>query len=107
MTFTDLIGQVRQSPLEQLRVCTGDYLEAVVATDQMEQLNPILSSYFGHPFKPEGQPPFPEALSSTEAYGGVHDSQTLYMNTNSALKEIALLWPWGSGSAVTLKIARG
>ena len=107
MTFADLIGKVRRSPLTEVRVCRDDYLEAVVATNEMDTVKGILSTYFGDPFKPEGESAFPEAETYAEAYGGVRDDQTLYLNSDLAAKEIAILWPWGSGSAVTLKIARG
>jgi hypothetical protein len=107
MTFADLIGQIRGSPLTELRACRSDYLEAVVASSQMGLVKGILFSYFGDPFKPEGEPTFPEADSYAEAYGGVAKSQTLYLNPDLTTKEVALVWPWGSGLAVTLKIARG
>jgi len=106
MTFADLIGRLRESPLSELRVCRGDYLEAVVSSDAVEAVKSLLDSYFGSPFKAEGKSAFPEAVSYAEAYGGVREDQTLYLHTGTAANEVALLWPWGSGSAVTLKLAR-
>ncbi len=106
MTFNELIGQISQGPLTELRVCRNDYLEAVVASNEVGLIKGLLTSYFGEPFKPEGESAFPEAVTYAEAYGGVRDDQTLYLNSDPASREVALLWPWGSGSAVTLKVAR-
>jgi len=106
MTFDELLGQVQQSECQEVRTREDDYCEVVVTRTQLESVGAYLQSYFGIPFKPEGEQPGPEAMSYTKPYGGIFKDQVLYHRKNDRGVEMALLWPWGGGDPVTLKIVR-
>lgn len=106
MTFEELLLQVGKLQCQETRAQETDYCEVVVAKPHLEAMLSVLKEYFGLPFKPEGQAPSSKAQEYAEPYGGVHGNQTLFHRTNEIGSELALLWPWGSGTSVTVKIAR-
>ena len=106
MTFEELLREVRKIKCEENREQTDDYHEVVVANVRLDAVTNLLKSYFGLPFKPEGQPPSAQADTYSESYGGVQTGQTLYVHANGKGVELAILWPWGSGLSTTVKIIR-
>lgn len=93
-------------PCQEMRAREAHYFEIVVAKETLGQVNVILESYFGPPLKPAGRPASSEASERAKPYGGVQSNQTLYYQLRGKISELAMLWPWGSGQSITVKIAR-
>ena len=104
MTFTELLAEVPKLKCEEQRAQAADYLEVVVAPETLVSLHKILATYFGLPLKPEGHSPSGEARRYAEPYGGIRKDQTMYFRQDGDFSQCALLWPWGSGTRVTVKI---
>ena len=104
MTFPELLAEVKKIKHEELRAQSEDYLEVVIAKDTLEPLHKILTAYFGSPFKPEGQAPSGEASRRAKPYGGIRKDQTMYFRQDGDHSECALLWPWGNGIRITVKV---
>ena len=106
MTFDECVAEIKKIPCEEKRAEKEDYTEVVVARAALVPLTLILESYFGPPLKPEGKPSSKDADRYTEPYGGILSNQTLYFRRNEKGHDAALLWPWGNGASVTVKIIR-
>ena len=104
MTFPELLVEVQKLKREEQRTHAADYLEVVIAKEGLEPMNRVLTAYFGLPLKPEGRAPSGEASRHAEPYGGIRKDQTMYFRRDGDLSECAFLWPWGSGTRVTVKI---
>lgn len=106
MTFSELLAEIQKLRREEQRSLTEDYLEIVVSKDGLDPLNKVLAGYFGSPLKPEGSAPSGEANRHAKPYGGIRKDQTLYFRQAEGYSEYAFLWPWGSGTRITIKILR-
>jgi len=106
MIFQDLLAQVQALKFEELRAHTEDYFEAVISKTGLDRLHKVLASYFGPPLKPEGCPPSGEATRRAKPYGGIRRDQTMYFRQGGDHAECVLLWPWGGGARITVKIIR-
>lgn len=106
MEFTQFLEEVKKIQCQEKRTQTADYVEVVVAKPHWPLMDQVLQSYFGMPLKPQGENPSRDADKCAKPYGGVRKDQTLYFQKSDTASYAALLWPWGSGSAVTLKIIR-
>lgn len=104
MIFAELLTQVQKLKCEEQRVQTVDYLEVVMAKEGLESLHRVLEAYFGAPFKPEGHAPSREASQFAAPYGGIRKEQTMYFRQTGGVEECAFLWPWGSGTRITVKL---
>ena len=105
MTFEELTAQV-QLKQKETRASDKDYLEVVVTAANLEAVIQFLQAYFGNPMKPKGVDPSSEVKVCARPYGGVMDDQTFYFKKSDHMVEAALLWPWNSGAATTVKIVR-
>ncbi len=99
-----LLEQVRKISFDEIRKDEDRYFEAVVATPLLGTLEKTLQGYFGTAFKPAGDEPSGEASAISAAHGGLEREQTLYCIQKKPHLHLAMLWPWGSGLKVTLKI---
>lgn len=104
MTFHDLLVEIKTLRFEESRSQTEEYFEAVISRNGLEPLHKILTSYFGVPLKPEGQQPSWKASRHAKPHGGIRTNQTMYFRQDGHHSECVLLWPWGSGTCVTVKI---
>lgn len=104
MTFKELADEINQLTLQEKRVQKDDYLEVVVPSSVMTSLDSLLESRMGSPMKPLNRKPSPEAARFAEPYGGIFEGQVLYHKRQDNADLIAMLWPWGSGDAVTVKV---
>ncbi len=104
MNFTELLEEVRKLKFQETRADRTDYFEGVVKADLIPDLNVVLQDYFGKAAKPANQSPQGKDKEISSAYGGIQKNQTLYWSDERA-GEVAMLWPWGDGASVTLKIA--
>lgn len=106
MTFEELLQRIQEVPCAEKRTSQPDYLEVVFAQTNMPQVHSALAACFGPPLKPEGKAPSAEATQHSKNYGGVQSNQVLYYRKSLTGDEMALLWPWGNGLSVTLKMIR-
>ncbi|MFH1208105.1 MAG: hypothetical protein V1673_00925 [Candidatus Omnitrophota bacterium] len=104
MTFLDFLVEIQTLRIEELRAQREEYFEAVIAKADLDPLHKILTAYFGPPLKPEGQLPSGEANRRAESYGGIRKDQTMYFRQDGDHSECALLWPWGNGIRITVKV---
>jgi hypothetical protein len=104
MTFAELVAEVQKLKREELRSQAADHLEIVVATEHLEPLTRVLVSFFGPALKPQGTEPSREANRQAAAHGGIRKDQTMYFRQEGEISQCALLWPWGSGKRITVKI---
>lgn len=105
MSFEDLLRNVREKMCQD-RKLEANYMEVVVDQTQIDPVTTALQEYFGLPFKPAGKEASPEAAQYSKPYGGIAQNQTMYYRRKETVLEAALLWPWGSGAATTVKIFR-
>ena len=105
MTLEELFDRITAVGCQEVRSRESGYLEVVVAAEKMDAMKSLLAGYFGQPSKPAGQGASTQAKRLAEAHGGIQTDQTLYLKEGGA-PEIAMLWPWGSGRATTVKLAR-
>ena len=105
MTFQDFLAKIQAARIEEVRAHTEEYLEVVISQPSLDLVNQILTAYFGTPLKPAGHATSGEASRLAEPYGGIRKDQTMYFRRDGDSSECALLWPWGSGARVTIKIS--
>lgn len=106
MTFQELLSEVQKLRFEEHRIQSEDYLEGVISKDSLDSLHMVLTAYFGSPLKPEGQSPSGQIQHQAAPFGGIRKDQTMYARQDGAHFEYALLWPWGSGIRITVKVVR-
>lgn len=104
-----LIGAVTSGVPLQVRAAasTDDYLEAVVARDQLARCEGILRGALGEPVKAFGAKAAlpPQLKNAMERIGGVWTDQCLYAAPGAGGTLYAALWPWKSdASRITLKL---
>jgi hypothetical protein len=104
MTFQEFLIQIQIIKLEELRIQTEEYFEAVISKACLDSLHEVLKAYFGPPLKPEGHQPSGEANRQAKPYGGIRKVQTMYFRRDQDHTECALLWPWKSGASITIKV---
>jgi hypothetical protein len=80
------------------------YLEVVMAMADLPPVTDLFQAYFGDPLKPQGKRPSEEAQAYAAPFGGVQSGQILYARRIDENVHGALLWPWGDGVSVTVKI---
>ena len=107
MTFQELVKEVKRLRFEETRSDTDNYLEFVVDAPSVTPLQRVLESHFGPAFKPAGKNPSKESKKYSEKHGGVESNQVLYYVEHEGVSHCALLWPWGNGQAVTVKLVEG
>ena len=105
--FSELTGQLKTAPMDELRKEAPGYLEFVLTTHELPGVYPILEDYFGPPFKPAGMAPSKEATLRTADYGGIEKQQTLYYVEDGGISSCAMIWPWQDKVRATVKVAQG
>ncbi len=106
MTFQDFLAQIQTVRIEESRAQTEKYFEAVISKSGLESIHKILKDYFGPPLKPEGHSPSWKAKRHAKSYGGIRKDQTMYFRRDGDHSECALLWPWGGGARITIKVTQ-
>ena len=104
VTFQELLKEIQKFRLKEKRAYTEDYLEVVIPADALSELRLILTGHFGEPLKWPGKHSSKEADHYSKPYGGIQRNQTLYFRKGEQGHELVLLWPWGNGTLITLKI---
>jgi len=104
MEFQDMLDKIKSIPLLQLQQQEDRFFGAVMRTEQLNILQPLLTSFFGLPLKPPSGQVTVEVANLTRPYGGIRENQTLYFKTQQDRQILAMIWPWNDGSNFTLKI---
>ncbi len=105
MDFNVLKQGLNNFTFQELRADEEDYFEGVITRQELVKLTPVLEGFFGPPVSPEGDIP-PAVKATIEERGGIMSGQTLYVRLQDNAMIFAMLWPWGSGSPVTIKIGK-
>ena len=104
MVFSDFLKEIKKLNLREIRSDTENFLECVVEISFSTQLKNSLESYFGPALKPTGEIPTKKAEEIAAPFGGVRQNQTLYYCQRSSLGYATMIWPWGDGVLMTVKI---
>ncbi|MBU9889591.1 MAG: hypothetical protein KTQ49_06960 [Candidatus Omnitrophica bacterium] len=104
MTFAELLEALERVSAEETRKRTECFLERVISRGGLAKVFPLLEDYFGRPFKPEGQRPTAVSDRYAGPYGGIRSDQTLYFKKEERGFSIAMLWPWGNGTSITMRV---
>ena len=107
MNFRGFLDEIQKINFDEIRSRTESSLEVVVAKNNLEKIIHALEVYFGPALKAEGQRPSADSDRYSKPYGGIRQDQTLYFRRDEKGFAIAMLWPWGNGTSVTVKIFRG
>ena len=107
MNFRGFLDEIQKINCDEIRGRTESSLEVVVDKKNLDKIIHALEIYFGAALKPQGQRPSAESDRYSNPYGGVRQDQTLYFRKDEKGFAIAMLWPWGNGASVTVKIFRG
>ncbi len=104
MNYSELLKEVKTVPYKELRNDTPELLELVIIKDALNQVSGILEHHFGKPLKPAGVDSSQEAKQVADSLGGIRRDQTLYYLEQGGMSHCAMLWPWGNGISITLKV---
>jgi hypothetical protein len=104
MDYNDFMEQIKKIEYKELREDQPEYMEFVIATNNLKNLSPIFESYFGAPCASPEERPSKQAKKYADPYGGIRKGQTLYYLNKGKIFYCALLWPWGDGESITIKI---
>jgi hypothetical protein len=105
----NLIEEIKKKVEIEIRLASrGDsYLEAVVATKDLQSLRTILTIYLGPAAKePDKKRVFPSEVEELiDALGGLRSEQSFFYKQEGNKILYAALWPWQSNrEKVTLKV---
>ena len=104
MTLADLIQNLKQIPISEVRTETADRFECVLENNNLKSLIPKLDEFFGLPKKPAGTKASGEIADLASDFGGVLHNQTLYYTVKNGTTHLAMIWPWSDGTTSTVKI---
>ncbi len=88
---------------QEVRVESEDYFEAVVNKSELDKMTPTLERFFGKAV-PSMDILSPQAKAKVKELGGVMPGQSLYLKCEGEAIIFAMVWPWGSGTLITIKI---
>lgn len=104
MQFKELIDDVKKVKIDEVRVDSIIFFEAVVAKDGLARLAAPFEKFFGPSSWPLNDPLPLKIQDRIRGYGGIMPGQTLYVRDNGNNMVIVMLWPWRDGMHTTLKI---
>ncbi len=105
MLFIQLKTLAINSELELVRADDKDYFEAVVLKDKLIKLIEKIEATFGHQKLPSDKELPLQIQQVVDNLGGIRGNQTLYVFNNENIFILIMLWPWGDGKRVTLKMS--
>lgn len=106
MLFIQLKTLVISSELELVRADNKDYFEAVILKDKLAGVIEKIEAAFGSQKLPlDKELPLP-ARQAIDNLGGIRGNQTLHVFNNENNVILIMLWPWGDGRRVTLKMSQ-
>lgn len=106
MLFIQFKTLVVKSELELIRADTKDYFEAVILKDNLAGIIQNIEAAFGTQKLPLDKELPPQVQEAVNKLGGIRGNQTLNVFNNGNNIILIMLWPWGDGKRVTLKMSR-
>jgi len=106
MDFSEIKNAVGGIKLDELRVNGDNHFEAVIVKDELSKVVTLLEGFFGPPAFPSKVKLSASVRQDIDAHGGIMGGQTLYYSASGGATMFAMLWPWGDGQKITVKIFR-
>lgn len=106
MQFSELKAQVKGVSYGELRSEDDNYLEVVIVKDKAGEVCRKLEEFFGPPLWPSENKLSFEIEDVIKKFGGIGVGQTLYFSHQPDNIVFAMLWPWGDGNHITVKLAQ-
>jgi len=107
MNYNEFLEQIKVLEIKELREEQPEHMEFVIGTNHLNRLSSILESYYGAAYASSEEQPSKQAQKYADPYGGIRKSQTLYCLQSGEVFHCALLWPWGDGKSITIKMFQG
>lgn len=104
MSLKQIFEKYKSLDIFDKRCIDDEYVEVVFLNNQIDQWSQISQEIFGPAIKPSGAKPDKNALNLTQAYGGIHDTQTLFKKEVDGKTTLAMFWPWRDRVHTTLKM---
>jgi hypothetical protein len=105
MEFSELRKEMDVFSFDEKRSDEADYFEVVVSKPELEKITPVLEKFLG-PAITSTQNLAPQQKTMVDEMGGIMPGQSLYLRSENNQTFFAMLWPWGSGKQVTVKIGK-
>jgi hypothetical protein len=106
MQFSELKEQIKTVEFETLRFDIDNYFEAVLVRATLEKLNSVLEKTLGLAVWPSKKCLTDEIEKAIASFGGIRGDQMLYFLSDANGIIFAMLWPWGDGNHITLKLVK-
>jgi hypothetical protein len=106
MKLEKIMKKISQLDIYEKRNASEKYCEIVFFSKDKEKWNTVFSELLGDAIKPESIPPSGEHEKMAEQYGGIRKEQVLYNRVFEKTSIMAMFWPWGNGTHITVKIAK-
>ncbi|MBU3958810.1 MAG: hypothetical protein KKH29_04240 [Candidatus Omnitrophica bacterium] len=104
MQFSELKAGVKSIGFSELRKDSDNYLEAVIVTYKAGELCHVLETFLGPAVWPSENKLSPQIEDAIRGSGGIMEGQTLYFLRQDNNTLLTMLWPWGNGEHITVKI---
>ncbi len=104
MNYNELLEQLRSLEIKEMREDQPEHMEFVITASRLDSLSSILKGFYGPASASPEEQPSNEAKKHAGPYGGIRKGQTLYYLNSGEVSHCALLWPWGDGQSITIKL---
>jgi len=104
MQFDQLRTEVKGIDFDAVRRDDDHYFEGVIVRDGLAGLAVRLERYLGHPIWPSQSMLSEPVREIISPYGGIREGQELYLLSEENASVFAMLWPWGDGVHITLRL---
>lgn len=94
----------KRNLFEELRNDSKEFFECVINKKSLAATSKALEAFFGPPAKPAGKAPTKDDEYNTERFGGIRSNQILYVKKTNSETFLCMVWPWGDGDRLTVKI---
>lgn len=105
MQLKEIVDKCNHLKVIEKRCISDEFVDLVFASDDIDELQRILTDFLGEPRKPKGQTPNIQDLQLTSNTGGIRTEQTLFEKEFQDGTVIAKFWPWQNKTHTTLRMA--
>ena len=106
MDFEKIKSDIKNKPLDNMRVDNDMYFEVVVIKENVGEIMQLLEGAMGKPAWPSKDKLTKDIQSLADKFGGLRKGQTLFFLNKDGVSLFAMLWPWQDGKRVTIKFGR-